>query len=295
MKHTPSTLEDLVAPHSREEFLSLLAARRLTLMRGAQHDRFRTLLDWRALCGLIARGEHPMSLGEFCLTRDSSVVPPENWLRRDPSSGQNRVDLARVQAFLRQGFSLVVQPIDRHAPALDVLCESIRAELPERVKAGVIVTEGQHGAFRLHYDPEDLIILQVEGSKRWRVVGPAIANPVVGMRPPAAPAEDNVLFDDVLAAGDALFVPAGNWHRCEGGPGRSMHLAIFLTPPTGWHALRELTDAMLGDELFARPVTRLSGPADLAALEAELKTRAIARIQEMEMRDFLKGWISPRR
>ena len=294
MSRIPSVLEDLVAPHSREEFLSLLAARRLTLMRGVEPDRFRPLLDWQTLAGLIARGEHPMSLAEFCVTRDSAVVPPENWLRRDPANGQNRVELARIEGFMRQGFSLVIQPIDRHAPALGRLCESIRAVVPERIKEGVIVTEGRHGAFRLHYDPEDLIILQVEGSKRWRIVGPAVANPVIGMRAPPAPDETNILFDDVLHAGDALYVPAGNWHRCEGGPGRSMHLSIFLTPPTAWHALCELTEAMLADDLFARPATRLASPDDLAALEAEVKTRAIARIQEMEMGDVLKAWASRR-
>jgi ribosomal protein L16 Arg81 hydroxylase len=235
-----------------------------------------------------------MSLAEFCVSRDSSVVPPENWLRRDSVTGRNRVDLARIQAFIAQGFSLVIQPIDGHAPALGKLCDAIRAELPERIKAGVIVTEGRGGAFRLHYDPEDLLILQVEGSKRWRIVGPAVVNPVVGMRPPPPPAEEEILFDDVLRPGDALFVPAGHWHRCEAQGGRSMHVSIFMTPPTGWHAMRDLTDTMLGEDLFVRPASRGREAGDLAALEAEVKERAIARIQDMDMDAFLKAWISRR-
>lgn len=135
------------------------------------------------------------------------------------------------------------------------------------------------GAFHLHYDPEDLIILQVEGAKRWRIVGPAIANPVIGMRAPPAPAETEMLFDEVLNPGDALFVPAGHWHRCEGTGPRSMHLSIFLTPPTGWHAVRAMTDIMLADELFVRAATRLPDSGGFAALHAEVKERAIARIR----------------
>lgn len=290
MKQVPSSLEDLIAPLSEAEFLQHLQARKLKLLRGAHPDRFRPLLDWPALQAMIVRGEHPTSLVEFCLARDSVLVPPERWLARDPERNTNVVDLRKLIGFMNEGFSLVLQPMDGHVPQLASLCDSIRARVGEHVKAGVIVTHGRGGAFKLHYDPEDLLILQVEGTKRWRICGPPVTNPVAGMPMLPPPPEEAPIFDDVLRPGDVLFVPGGNWHRCIGGVGRSLHLTIFLTPPTGWHAVKALTSALLADELLAKPLTRLDETSDRPALEADLKERVIRRVQEFDFERFLADW-----
>ena len=88
-------------------------------------------------------------------------------------------NIAKVEAYLAEGFNLCITRIDEHAPHLTALCDDIRARTFEQIKIGVIVTTGKIGAFKLHYDPEDLIILQVEGSKRWKIYGPAVSNPVI--------------------------------------------------------------------------------------------------------------------
>jgi len=288
MQSAPVTLEELVAPLSEADFLSHLRSRELTLLRGTDPNRHKALLNWDQLLGMIGRGEHPRSLVEFKLTKESVMVPPDKWLVR--VGNENKVDPAKILKFLDEGFSLIITPIDGHVPALAVLRDSIRARVSEQIKVGVIVTTGRSGAFKLHFDPEDLIILQVEGRKRWRVFGPPVINPIAGMTIPEPPPEDAPLFDDVLEPGDLLFVPAGNWHRCENGPGRSMHLGIFFTPPTGWHWVRKLTAQLASDETFVKPVTRLADAEDRAALEADVKKRIIEIVNQFEFRDFLADW-----
>jgi hypothetical protein len=234
MLNTPSTLEELVAPLSEAEFLSLLRARKLALLRGPASDRYAGLLNWRMLRGMLERGEHPRNLVHLRLSRDSVKVPLDRWFSKNPGSQGSRVDIAKVEAYLAQGFSLCITCIDEHAPHLAALCNDIRARTFEQIKIGVIVTTGKEGAFKLHYDPEDLIILQVEGTKRWKVYGPAVPNPVIGMPPQTPPPEDVPIFDEVLKPGDFLFLPGGNWHRCENGP-------IFL-PAADRLALRQGSD-----------------------------------------------------
>ena len=288
MQSAPVTLEGLVAPLPEEEFLALLRARKLTLLRGADPDRHKSLLNWDVLIAMIDRGEHPRSLVEFKLAKESVMVPPEHWLVR--AGNENKVDPAKIREFLADGFSLIITPIDGHVPALAALRDNIRARVSEQIKVGVIVTEGQGGAFKLHYDPEDLIILQVEGTKRWRIYGPPVVNPVVGMTSPPPPPEIAPIFDEVLEPGDILFVPGGNWHHCENGPARSLHLGIFFTPPTGWHAVKKVTAQLLSEEIFAKPITRLVDAKERAALEADVKKRAIELINGLEFNDFVTDW-----
>lgn len=286
----PSTLADLLAPLSVEEFAGLLRDRKLTLLRGNGTNRYAGLMSWNALLKMIERGEHPASLSEFHLVKDSMMAPPDRWLKRNPAGDGNIVDIPRFLSYIEAGFSLAMTRVDAYAPHLKALCDSIRETVREQIKMGVIVTRGKGGAFTLHYDPEDLIILQVEGHKRWKVFGPPVVNPIVGIAPPAPPPEDTLLFDDILEAGDFLFLPAGNWHRCENESARSIHLGIFFQPPSGHDVVKAFTSQLLADSDLRIPLTRLGDAADLSAVEKEIKDRAIERIRELDLREFLQDF-----
>lgn len=287
MQTPPSTLAELIAPLSVESLMTLLRERKLTRLPGGDADRYSSLMSWNALLKMIERGEHPSSLSEFHLVKDSMMAPPDRWLKRNPSGEGNVVDIPRFLAYIEGGFSLAMTRVDAYAPHLKTLCDSIRATVREQVKIGVIVTRGKGGAFTLHYDPEDLIILQVEGRKRWKIFGPPVVNPIVGMAPPVAPPEDTLIFDEVLEAGDFLFLPAGNWHRCENESSRSIHLGIFFQPPSGLDVVRAFTSQLLLDSDLRVPLTRLDGTVDLSAVEKDIKKRAIEHISRLDLREFL--------
>jgi hypothetical protein len=287
----PSTLAELVAPLSEEEFIALLRERKLTLLRGVGGERYSSLLTWQSLLQMIVRGEHPASLAEFVLVKDSQVAPPERWLKPNPAGEGNVVDISKLLAFVNHGFSLSVSRIDDYAPHLKTLCRNIRATLREQIKIGAIVTTGEVGAFKLHFDPEDLAILQVEGRKRWKIFGPPVVNPVVGMKSTVAPPpEDVLLFDEILEAGDFLFLPAGNWHRCENESPRSLHLGIFFQPPSGVDVIKALTAKLLSDDQLRMPLTRVDDAANLAAFEEEIKARAMGHIHKLDLREFLSDF-----
>jgi ribosomal protein L16 Arg81 hydroxylase len=290
MSNTAATLESLIAPLTEADFRALLRERKLTLLHGAGSARYAHLMSWKTLQGMIERGEHPRGLADFRVAKESVTVPADRWLTKSKTGGAHKVDLEKLEELLSQGFSLIITPIERHAPPLAALCDDIERRLPEQVKIGLIVTLGTDGAFKLHYDPEDLIILQLEGTKRWRIYGPPVSNPVIGMAKPVPPAETKPIFDEVLRPGDFLFVPAGNWHHCQNGPGRSLHLGIFFIPPTGWYAVNTLTSQLLSEELFRTPLSRFESDAKLTALETVLKERAIEKIRRLKLSEFIAGW-----
>jgi ribosomal protein L16 Arg81 hydroxylase len=272
------------------EFLLLLRERKLTFVREANRDGYADLLSWAALKHMIECGQHPRGIVDFRVVKESVTIPPDRWLTKNKVDGTNKVDIVKIEEFLAQGFSLVITPIEKHVPMLETLCENLRSRLPERIKVGLIVTTGTGGAFKLHYDPEDLIILQLEGTKRWQIFGPAVSNPIIDMPRKPPPPEGAPIFDEVLQPGDFLFVPAGIWHHCQSGPDRSLHLGVFFVPPTGWHAVKALTSQLLAEELFRTPLTRFEGASELEATEADLKDRLIEKIHQFKFNEFLAGW-----
>jgi len=281
-----STLEELVAPLTEDEFLASQRQRKLVHLRSANNGCYSQLAGWAALRRLLAQGAYPSRREHIRVVRESEPAPTGRYLRN------GKADIVRLEECLKDGFSIVLNHIEEHVPALDTLCQNLRARRQENTHVGAIVTTGAEGAFRVHYDPEDLIILQVEGRKRWHIFGPPVSDPLRGMVKPSPPPQDAPPdFDEVLEPGDFLFVPAGYWHHCQTLTGRSIHLGVFFIPPTSWNAVKTLTAELLDEPLFREPLTRVENAAQLAALEAEVKKRLIEKISAMSLRDFPAEWI----
>ena len=283
MRNLPFTLAELVAPLPEAGFLQLLHDRKLTLLRGKNGDRYTELLGWNALRRMIERGDYPHESDHFRVAKESMSAPQTRW------TTEGRADVAKLEQCLMEGYSVIITHMEPHIAPLAALCADIKSRLREDVYAGLIVTSGKDGAFKLHYDFEDLIIVQAEGTKRWQIYGPAVSNPVRGMPRPTPP-DSPPIFDEVLQTGDILFVPAGNWHHCEAGPGRSVHFSVFMLPPTGWHGVKRIIAPLIVEELFRTPLTRLAGPSELAALEADIKNRVIEKINQLKLDEIIAKW-----
>lgn len=283
MSTAASTLEELVAPLTEAEFLAFLRERKLVHLKSANNGCYAQLTGWEALRRLIEQGEYPRRPDYFRVAKESVPAPIERWMV------DGKVDAAGLEECLSDGFSVIITHIEQHVPPLGALCQTLSTRLREQTYAGAIITTGAEGAFRLHYDFEDLIILQVEGAKRWQIFGPPVPNPVRGMAKQSAP-QGAPAFDAVLEPGDLLFVPAGHWHHCQTTSGKSIHLGIFLIPPTGLHVAKALAAELAAEELFRTPLTRVEDPAQLAALEAEFKKRLIDKVSALKLHEFPTGW-----
>src|SRR5262249_19368366 len=149
------------------------------------------------------------------------------------------------------------------------------------------MTSGRGGALKCHFDYEDLVILQIAGTKRWQVFDSPIVNPVpgIGRSPPERP---TAVFDQELRPGDFLFFPAGHWHHCENGPHRSLHVCILFEPPNGRKLMEVLVSELSSDETFRRPLTRHSNSETLAEHETALRARLVDAIQAMSLDRFLR-------
>jgi hypothetical protein len=51
---------------------------------------------------------------------------------------------------------------------------------------------------------------------------------------------------------------------------------------------------LASEEIFRRPLTRLEGPAERAALEAELKQVLSSKVDNLSFQSYLAKWIKSR-
>ncbi|MEV5239681.1 cupin domain-containing protein [Streptomyces cinnamoneus] len=240
--------KDLLDAIGREALLAQIDARRPRIWRGIATSP--ALFTWDDLNALLSR--QPLEPSRLTLARDRSTIPHESYTLQLPSSQRLRnVVPQALHEHLAEGATLVVNAVDE----LHEDTERTAADL-ERLLHTHVVTNlygswtGTQG-FGLHFDDQEVIVVQLSGRKRWRYYPPtrtaALLNDVV--RPPKPVGEPYA--DVVLEEGDVLFLPRGWWHGASAGEGtHSLHLTYAAIPVTGVDFFRWFVRSLPAEEIF---------------------------------------------
>jgi len=183
------------------------------------------------------------------LAKDGSVLDTA----RFTGSGGAGAEIAdqvlddRVMALFTDGHTVVLQGLHRTWPPLVDLAGRLAAELGHPVGVNAYLTPAQSRGFSAHYDVHDVFVLQVAGTKRWRVhepVHPAPLRQQPWTEHRAAVAEAartrEPVIDTVLWPGDSLYLPRGYLHSAEALGEVSAHLTIGVHPVTRYAVLEAL-------------------------------------------------------
>jgi hypothetical protein len=272
-----SNLAELVAPLGVDAFHALLRERSPVRVRGAGIDRHASLLDWSGMMETALSGTYPAS--KLVLTKRGNYVPGALFR----TEGKPRRDV--IERLMAAGASMVAYGIERHMAALGDLCASISAETGEHVIAGAVATTGAGGALGLHYDDSDILVVQVDGRKRWLIESNPAINPVAGLAVIGADGNAECLLDVTLDPGDLLLVPAGFRHRCDTQDERSLHLAFSFHPLTKVRALDLLMRRLREDPAHRTPLR--FDKANREEVEASLRQELIEQIDSLSLIELI--------
>ncbi len=118
------------------------------------------------------------------------------------------------------------------------------------------------GPFGVHWDTHDVMVIQLIGSKRWKVFKPTLPLPVYEQSSKHRQSEcpSIPVFDGILEAGDLLYLPRGWWHVVT--PfGETLHATIGMYAPTILHYLAWLGDCVFQNHIELRQTLRLGAAA----------------------------------
>ncbi|HEU0099003.1 MAG TPA: cupin domain-containing protein [Allosphingosinicella sp.] len=186
-----------------------------------------------------------------------------------------------LRQLARQGASLIVNDLHRHDPKFSALADDAERVLQDRVAIAAIASFSKLPALPAHYDPQDLIIVQVEGTKVWRFFGePAdcgLANH------PRVKVPKDVSATVTLRPGDVLFVPAGLHHQCEA-EGVSLHVGFVIKHEI---LLDFLNDLCREHPSLNAPLRPLLGSESVARQVAALRAELMARFDQADIAEWL--------
>jgi hypothetical protein len=175
--------------------------------------------------------------GRFAMTKggvavDAAELQVERTQTRARYTGKAPIavlDPRAIAALLDRGYTLLVNDAALFSPRLQALCNRIQRERLIYVQANAYFTPPNEQGFGLHHDTHDTLVLQIEGTKQWRVREPLVPLPIESQ-----PSTSGRIAGDVkvyeVSAGDTFYLPRGFRHECIAGTTWSLHLTLALLP-----------------------------------------------------------------
>ncbi len=276
--------EQLLAPLTRDRFLRDYWEQNLLHQRG-EPGRFAELFGWDALNRLI--DNHRLTSPHIKLSQDGRTLEPERFLSAPPGRGSvSRADPGRLVALLAGGASLILNTIDEIHPAMREVAECFRDAVKARAHVNLYAGWHTQKGFDLHWDAEEIFILQVSGRKRWQVYQPT--RPYSLNRHDTPKPSGKPDWEGVLEDGDTLYLPRGWWHVAHPINQPSLHLTVGITPLHGLNMLNWLFEKMRSAPLLRQNLPSLKTPGEKAAHMAELRAAMSAMIHEGTLDEFLR-------
>ncbi len=223
------------------------------------------------------------------MTRAEGSLPADAYLSARTvhnSTSAGFADEKKIRALIEQGATLLMRRIDQwHGPTRDTLA-SLSAELQRPVEAFCFVTPPGTQGVPLHRDDADVLVLQLNGSKDWRVhEGPADGDWQLGKVEGQPPAE---VLVTTVHAGDVLYIPRGFPHQAVGSGGLSAHLSLTIREIHMGDLFRSLQKlSAKGMNIAARP---LDDEAVLAAATTMIDhvAKALADLTPQDLVDHAR-------
>ncbi|WP_417496461.1 cupin domain-containing protein [Maricaulis sp.] len=256
----------LLDPMKPEEFLADCHEKKAFIAHRNDPERYRPLLSIQRIDDLISGMD--FQPGMLDMARSD---PPIS--RPDYSFESGMIDRGAVARNFQQGATIVLPQLHQVDATLAGFTRSIESLLSCHVQTNIYLTPPEAQGFKTHYDDHDVFVLQVEGSKSWRLYDTPVQNPYRGEGfQPGAHEVGEPVQEFVLHAGECAYVPRGLMHDASThGHDVSLHITVGLIVKT-W---ADLMLEVVSDVALRRPEFRHALPVGFARPDFDRTQSAI--------------------
>jgi len=270
-------IDHLISPHALGEFRQHYLGQRAVRIEG-NADKFRELFGWSDINHLINYG--PMQHPRARLVHETQSLPPDA--------------LSRLDHWLGQGATLIINAVQTMDPVVDRFISVLSRDMNTRVNVNCYISWPEKQGFEIHYDRHDVFVVQLAGTKAWKVFEPTLKWPVEQQSgPQGPPPQSEPYLECELTEGDVLYIPRGHWHYALSVT-PSVHFTVGPQPRTPVDFLLWIAQqAMNGDEFFRQdfPLVdagELGGRRSDKELESHLEAFS-RKVADMMQDQGLKG------
>jgi ribosomal protein L16 Arg81 hydroxylase len=198
-----------------------------------------------------------------------------------------RPDMSAIYRAYAKGWTIGVHKLNRRSTPVARLASGVAIDIGQKVNVNMYFTPSEAKGFAAHADSHDVIVLQLEGRKSWRVYAPQYLLPLEQQETVVKREEHELgapVMEPTTEPGQILYLPRGFIHEAVRTEVPSMHLTIGVYP-LRWLDLLEASLRVVAERnvLFRRAVPSFA-PGDEARAE-EVGREFAALLQTVQGRE----------
>lgn len=280
--------DQIIAPLNRDKFIRDHWGKSFARMQGPA-SRFAGLFGWDDLNAVLE--QHRLTPPRVKLFKDGQPIDPARYVT-PPHMGSPRLDSGGLAVCVAEGATLILNDAQEVSPRLRELMHAFQDALSTDTYANLYAAWHSQKAFDLHWDPQDSIILQLQGRKRWKIYKPTRLHPLEDdLEKPVQPTAEPV-WEGVMKEGDAIYIPRGWWHVVFPLNEPSLHLTVSLTPPKGIDLLGWAVSKLRRETQVRADLPAFQDETAQAAYMKNLRALVENALSDGALREFLGRWDS---
>ncbi|MFI6152432.1 cupin domain-containing protein [Kitasatospora sp. NPDC051170] len=216
------------------------------------------LMSWDDLNVILTH--HRLEAPRFRLASNGEQVPAHRYSRpivTRRSTVWYQLQPSELHRRLVEGATLVLDAVDELHAGIGGLAAQLERWLRTGVQANLYASWTGVEGFGVHWDDHDVVVVQLDGAKRWRIYGPTRTVPMHRDVETPEPPPEAPVADLVLTAGDLLYLPRGWWHAVAASEGQhSLHVTCGLQSTTGADLITWLSETLRAHEAVRADLPR---------------------------------------
>jgi ribosomal protein L16 Arg81 hydroxylase len=220
-------LEHLLRPVTEDDFMADYWEKRPLVLHRRDQGYYGALFSLRALDQILADSNvrstvRVVKKGQpLLVTKVADITPGVH---------RGNGDMELVLQEYRNGSTLVFPYLHERSAPLREMARRLSSQLSASIQINAYLTPSQACGFSAHYDTHDVIILQIHGSKQWRIFPAPVRLPLADNAFRADPEFDpgEPIEECLLRQGDVLYLPRGYVHDATSMESTSLHLTVGI-------------------------------------------------------------------
>lgn len=272
-------IESLISPLSIEDFLSSYHS--ITAFHSVgDSNRFSGLFQWADVNDFLSNSRAGDTSINFVGNGRKVPFVSVNLLRQEVASGQ----------------TIEIDNLQEVDPVIRAMCDACSAEFNTEVNINAYISHPAAQGFNLHYDLQDVFIVQTEGVKRWHVYAPTEIWPTRAVNSDELDPATDPYLDILLKPGGVLYIPRGHWHKAQAIE-PCVHLTVTVPFTNGTSVLTHIIEklsvnhAIFRKDLPIHNIKGLGGTLSENRLEQQLEEITDTLVQVLADRNRVKQYL----